>query len=456
MKRYFFIGIGGSGMSALAFVLRQRGCWVGGSDRNWDNQTNKSVFNILQGQGIVLTAQGDQGVIADLDGLVVSTAIEDDHPQLVKARRLQIPVVHRARLLAELFNSARGIGIAGTSGKSTVTGMVAAVLEADGKEPTVINGGSIKAYCSEKNIGNAKCGRSDLLVAEIDESDGSIIHFSPEIGVVTNISKDHKEMSELRSLFQTFGRKTQRQFIVNGDCAETQKSLRREAVTFGLGERNQVRAEKTEPRSGGSTFSFRDAGFELQVPGIHNVYNALAAIAVGQALGISLSSIQRGLAAFSGIKRRLDLVGRCNDIAVFDDFAHNPDKISASLAALKAAGTRVLVVFQPHGYGPTRFLLEELGQAFSAGLTAEDYVSCLNIYDAGGTANRDISSRDILAGIAGPQTQFFSDRQAALICLVPEVRPGDTVVVMGARDDTLSDFAHSVFRAIKERYSGVS
>ena len=442
-KKYYFVGIGGSGMSSLAQVLSQRGDWVGGSDRNFDKNLNKRFFAKLQKQGIFLFPQKGSSIPHKLDFLVISTAIEKNNPEMLKATSLKIPVIHRAQLLSSLFNSSYGIGVAGTSGKSTVTGMVASVLDAFENYPTVINGGIIKQYISSACVGNAKQGNSNIMVSEIDESDGSIIHFSPEIGVITNISKDHKEMDELKKLFRTFASNTSGHLIVNADCPVLNMLKIKNALTFGLKSNSTIMAENVENHGKGARFQVGGTSFILNVPGIHNVYNALASIAVAHTLNIPRDIIKKGIASFRGIKRRLDLVGQKNRIIVIDDFAHNPDKIAASISALKHMGERVHIVFQPHGYGPTKFLMEELADVFSTALRPFDCLVCLNIFDAGGTASRTITSMDLLSKIKGPKS-----RTDAVNLIQKQAEPGDVVAVMGARDDTLSNLARNILRII--------
>jgi len=447
-KTYYFSGIGGSGMSPLAQVLRQRGHRVCGSDRSYDRRQNMRLFGKLRQQGICLLAQDGPSLPGDIDCLVVSTAIEKDSMEISCARQRGIPVVHRAGLLSELFNAKQGVGIAGTSGKSTVTGMVASILDAAGKDPTVVNGGIIKQYVSRKLIGNARGGGGAYLAAEIDESDGSIIHFHPHAALINNIARDHKEIEELQGLFQTFIDQTAGPVILNGDCPAAMSLRAARAITFGLDGGHDITARSVALREGGSQFTVRDVNFSLFLPGIHNVGNALGAIAVGMALEVPLPVIQKGLARFRGIRRRLDVVGRKHGVCVVDDFAHNPDKIAASLKALKPMGRRLLIVFQPHGYGPTRFMLRQLAEAFSMGMDASDALLLLKIYDAGGTADRTISSCDLLDKVKGPLCLYTPERSEAIAALKEAVRPGDVIAVMGARDDTLTAFARKILRAM--------
>jgi UDP-N-acetylmuramate--alanine ligase len=448
VKKYYFVGIGGSGMNPLAQVLRQQGHEVSGSDRGFDRGTNQELQQKLQALGIRIFSQDGSGITRDLDVVVVSTAIEAQNRELEQARAFSIPVMHRADLLAELFNAGFGIAVAGTSGKTTVTAMAASVLDAAGKDPTVVNGGIMKQYESPSAIGNADCGSSGIVLIETDESDGSIVKFRPRVGVITNITKDHKELSELRQLFRTFAAHTADALIVNADDREILGLGLANAIPFGMGEGSRFAITNVRQGKSGTTFEVQGTGFHLSVPGLHNVYNAAAAIAVGMVLGLPVSALQEGIRSFAGTRRRLDIVSRKNNITVIDDFAHNPDKITSSIAALKTMGERLIIIFQPHGYGPTRFLLAELAASFSTSLAASDILFLLPIYDAGGTADRSISSADIAGKIAGPRVSCVNDRKEAVAQAARMARSGDVIAVMGARDDTLSAFAQEIAAAV--------
>jgi UDP-N-acetylmuramate--alanine ligase len=448
-KKYYFVGIGGSGMSSLGQILRQRGSLVCGSDRSFDRGLNLPLQHKLRLQGIELMQQQEQSITSDIDELVVSTAIEASSGEIKRARELGIPVAHRSELLARLFNDSRGIAVGGTSGKTTVTAMTASVLEAAGLDPSYVNGGFVKQYISRMHLGNARIGSSPYMVCEADESDGSIVRYRPAIAVITNITKDHKDLPELRSLFQTFADNTSETLIVCGDCPEAAAiSCRSSRISYGLSPSCDIHPERIDLQPGGAVFFVGGVRFRLRVPGLHNLQNALAAIAVGRALDVPLQASSKGLAAFRGVKRRLDVVGRRGGIVVVDDFGHNPDKIAASIAALRPMGRRLIIVFQPHGYGPTRFLLDELARCFSLQLTTDDVLVCLKIYDAGGTADRSISSNDLLERVSGPRCVSAPERHEALAYLKQHARPGDVIAVMGARDDTLGTFARSILRKL--------
>lgn len=448
-KTYYFVGIGGSGMSSLAQLLRQRGFSVRGSDRSYDRRQNLPFFTKLRRQGIELLPQQESSVTPDIGELIVSSAIESSSGEILRARELGIPVAHRSELLARLFNAGRGIAIGGTSGKTTVTAMTSCMLDAAGLDPSFVNGGLIKQYITRDLIGNARSGSSDYMVCEADESDGSIVAYRPRIAVITNITKDHKELSELRELFRLFAANTSERLIVCGDCPEAAAVAGRASrMTYGTAPGCDIAPERVDLRPGITVFYFEGVRFRLRMPGRHNLLNALAAIAVGRALDIPAATISRALAAFKGVRRRLDIAGRRNGAIVVDDFGHNPDKIAASIAALRPIGKRLIIVFQPHGYGPTRFLQQELARMFSRELLPGDILVFLKIYDAGGAADRSITAGDVLKLVTGPQCRYIPKRPEAIAFLKKQVRPGDVIAVMGARDDSLSVFARQILKNI--------
>ncbi len=450
-EKYFFVGIGGTGMNPLAQILKQRGNWVGGSDRSNDRNLNRELFSKLKREGIDLFPQSDGVLPEDINRVVVTTAVENSIGQIQTAKSLNIEIVHRSELLAELFNKSFGVGVAGTSGKTTVTAMIVSVLKTADYDPTFVNGGIIKQFENEQNIGNAGYGKSQYFVAEIDESDGSIVNFSPKIGVITNITKDHKEMDELIGLFRGFSEKTTGYLILNGDCKNISSIAPSNSCFFGLSTQNHIRPSKFEIFVRETRFVLNGVEFNIYVPGVHNLYNSLAAVAVCLKLGIPLGVIKEGLEQFKGIKRRLDIKGEAGGVTVIDDFAHNSDKVSASLSAIQQMGCRIFVVFQPHGYGPTKFLMKELSDSFSNGLKKDDFFLCLDIFDAGGTADRTITSENLVRSVKGTNALYVKDRQQALSFIKNRSCKGDIVVVMGARDDTLSLFAEKILRELTKK-----
>jgi UDP-N-acetylmuramate--alanine ligase len=306
-------------------------------------------------------------------------------------------------------------------------------------------------YVSAQLVGNARCGTGEQCLAEVDESDGSICRFFPAAGVITNISKDHKTLSELRDLFQQFIDQTSGLIILNADCPESALLNAPDAITFGIKHSAHYRARHIKAGADGMRFQVNGNAYSIRLPGRHNAANALAAIAISAELGVPVKARQLGLRRFKGIQRRLTRVGTVEAMTVFDDFAHNPDKLLASLAAIRAMSKRMLVVFQPHGYGPTRFMCDELVRAFASAMRRRDILIGLPIFDAGGTADRSISTFDLLGKVRGPRCIVAEDRSEVLREICALARGDDVIVVMGARDDSLTRFAHSIVRALRER-----
>lgn len=452
MSTYFFIGIGGSGMSAIAQVLLGDGHGVRGSDRALDQGKNGRTFDLLRAAGAELFSQDGTGVTADTDYVVVSTAIEESVPDMRRARDLGIPVLHRAQLLAELFNSRAGVAVGGTSGKSTVTGMIAVILEYAGLDPSAINGGRIKNFVSDTALGNTRVGASNILVIESDESDGSIVNYRPAVSIVTNITRDHKTIPELRGLFETFIANTSGLVVLNSDCPEasTLNRAAKDVVTFSLEGKGELNAEGLRLEPLGSSFTVDGRPCRLHVPGAHNVANALAAAAACRHFGVTLETAFAALEQFQGIVRRFDVVGRIGDVTVVDDFGHNPDKIRATLQTLALGGQRNLLVFQSHGFGPTRFMKDDLVSVFSQFMKPGDVLFLPEIFYAGGTADKSISMADIGNEISRKgHNVVFREARADLAPLIARAaQPGDIVCVMGARDDTLTDFCRDILARI--------
>ncbi len=454
--RYFFCGIGGSGMLPLALILRGSGYKVDGSDRALDQGRTGAKFDFLRARGIGLFPQDGSGVTSADQVLVTSAAVEDTVPDVQAAKRLNLATMRRANLLADLFNAAKtSVAIGGTSGKSTTTGMAGWILQHAGLKPTIMNGAVMKNFVTpDIPFASAAVGTGDAFVSEVDESDGSIALYRPHVAVVTNISLDHKSMDELRALFRDFIGKAKVP-VLNLDNDET-KALAKDfkhALTFSLTDlRADLFAGRLRPAPTGITFEVteRDTGarldVHLQAPGTHNVANALAALCAARACGIALKDAAEGLATFTGIKRRFEIVGTKNNITVIDDFAHNPDKIAATLQTLHAFQGRILVMFQPHGYGPLRLMKNELIESFASGLHPDDILLMPDATYFGGTTTRTVGSEDITAGVAANSRRaiYIADRAKCGDKLAELAKPGDRIVIMGARDDTLSEFAASV------------
>lgn len=451
-----FTGIGGSGMSALAQAVRAQGISVSGSDRSFDNNpadTQKTLTDILKQQGITIYPQDGSGVRQGLSALVVSTAIEETNPDVIRAKETGLKIITRAQLLSYIFNTKTGVAVGGTSGKSTVAAMIAFILHYHKLDPLYIGGGIIKNFGSDRQqLSNVLCGKSDVMCVETDESDGSIVLYRPKISVITNITRDHKEVPELLALFAQFICNTQEAVVVNNDCplARTLDTAGKKRVTYGIDRDADFRAVLVSLRQDGARFSVGTTDFTLRLIGMHNVSNALAAIAVCTLLQIPLRQVSDALAHFHGIKRRLELIGTARGIPVYDDFSHNGAKIAAALTSLKAHAQRVIAVFQPHGYAPTRLMKDDFIEAFSSALSPGDLLFIPDIYDAGGTANRSISSRDLVEGIKarGIDASYVPARDEIKARIIKTARSGDAVVVMGARDATLSQFCEEILKAL--------
>jgi UDP-N-acetylmuramate--alanine ligase len=451
---YFFCGIGGSGMLPLAMIVQARGGRLEGSDRSRDQGRTPEKFAWLEAHGVTLHPQDGSGVTRADQTVVATGAIEDTVPDIGAAKRAGARIVTRPELLSQLFNAApASIGVAGTSGKSTITGMIAWILHQAGRAPTVMNGAVMKNFAdADHPFASALIGGPDLFVSEVDESDGSIARYDPTVAVVSNISLDHKSMEELRDLFGGFTGRAARA-VLNLDNLETQALAQSlpgdKVITFALGEESAtLNAHDLEPMPTGMRFTLTELGgakhaVVLNVPGAHNVANALAALGAVRAIGVPLDQAVAALETFAGIRRRLEVVGTANGVTVIDDFAHNPDKIAATLKTLHAFDGRLLILFQPHGFGPLRLMQREFIDGF-AGLMREDDVLLMPepVY-FGGTTDRSVGSEDIASGIraAGRNAEALPTREACGDRLIDLARPGDRIIIMGARDDTLSVFA---------------
>lgn len=460
-KSYFFCGIGGSGMLPLACIVRAQGAEVAGSDRALDQGRTAPKFDFLRAQGIGLFPQDGSGLASPDQLLVASAAVEDTVPDMQAALRLGCGRMSRAGLLAELFNAApERIAVGGTSGKSTVTGMIGWILHATGCAPTMMNGAVMKNFVGEDTpFASALVGAGQVFVSEVDESDGSIALFEPTIAVLGNISLDHKEMDELRALFEDFVVKA-RTAVVNIDHPEVAAIAAElhedKLLTFAFDREAQLIGHEVIEGPDGVSFHVTErssgdhAEVQLQLPGRHNAANGLAAIGAAIAAGVPLKEAAEALAGFAGLRRRLERVGEAGDVTVYDDFGHNPDKIAATLDALHAFDGRLLIFFQPHGYGPLRVMGDELVRTLGDKLAPDDVLILSDPVYFGGTVDRSVGSGTIVDGVraAGRQAEHVPARAAIADRLIELARPGDRIVVMGARDDTLSQFAAELLQRL--------
>ena len=450
---FFFCGIGGSGMLPLASILRARGARVAGSDRSLDAGRLVAKFDHLRSLGIQLFPQDGSGLAEGMT-LITSAAVEAEIKDVIRAAELGLERMTRPQLLAQLLNVAqKSVAIGGTSGKSTVTGMIGWILHACHRQPTVMNGAVMKNFVSPSSpFSSALVGDPELFVSEVDESDGSIQLYRPSVAVLTNVSLDHHSMDELRSLFGAFLSRAGKA-VVNLDDPETRAMADnlRDPAGYGFdspGAKFIGRDLQLGPNDVAFSVEMggKSARVELQVPGRHNASNALAAIAAAVSLGVGLPDAAAALGRFEGLKRRLEIIGSANGVTVIDDFAHNPDKIAASLETLAAHPGRLLMMFQPHGFGPLAKMGNELAETFAQGLRDGDRLYLPDPVYQGGTVDKTRGSNWLAEAIRaqGSDAQHLPDRAAIGAAMLADAALGDRIVIMGARDDTLSEFAAEI------------
>lgn len=426
--RNHFIGIGGVGMSALAEAALKAGMEVSGSDRLLDSGGQTRVLDALKAQGAVLFPQDGSAIDDRTVRIIVSTAIEADNPDLAEAVRRKIEVMHRSQFL-DLILKGRGrrIAIGGTCGKSTVTALTGWLLEQAGLDPTVINGAPLAEWISDVSVGSSRVGGGRLCVFEADESDRSLMNLECDIAVVTNASADHFSLHETHELFDAFIRKASEGAVdARSDTFWSDVSVLEGA------------------------FEYRGRTFSVPMPGRHNVLNAVVSVKLCEMLGCGLDLLAAKLERFRGVSRRLEFVGRRNGVSVYDDYAHNTEKIRASWEALAALYRPLIVVWRPHGYGPLRSMMEDLAAMFRQVCREGDSLLLLPVYDAGGTADRSINS-DVLVGKiaeAGCKAELAIDIDAAGKRVLELTSSGSAVAVMGARDPALPELAAHILASV--------
>jgi UDP-N-acetylmuramate--alanine ligase len=444
--KIFFSGIGGSGVSAIAGLMADKGHIVYGSDRLFDRAPDNRICRLLKSKGISIVPQDGSGLNSSFDAAVFSTAVEKDNPDFVRAERLGITIKTRPEYLAEIVSRFRTVAVAGTSGKSTASGMLAFLMRSLGMNPNFIGGGRVKKFRTPGNPGNWIAGDSDLLVIEACESDGTIVHYRPAYTIISNLDLDHHSVKETAFMFRRLAENTSRLVITGADDKNLAACGIPSAISFSIDNSSACQARDVEYRAFTTSFSVRGRRFELSLPGRHNLYNALACIALLLEMGVDAGDIAEHLPLFSGIERRFDVHLNDGRHLVVDDYAHNPHKISCLMETMRRISERVCYIFQPHGYGPTRLMKERYIETFAANLRRSDVLFLLPIYYAGGTAAKDISSSDIAGPVAasGKAVMTIDDRRD-IFRLAGE---WDSYVIFGARDDSLSDYAESVAKKL--------
>jgi UDP-N-acetylmuramate--alanine ligase len=451
-KTVFFIGIAGTGMSAIAQYLAETGKQVSGSDRYFSPDTFNDTREKLEALGIRCFLQNGEGISSATDLIVVSTAVEDSVPEVQKALQLNIPVIKRSELLALIAASKKTIAIGGTSGKSTTCAMLFDILQFAGESPGIISGAGLVSVMKEGRIGNAKSGTGEWLVIEADESDGSIVQYKPEIGVLLNVDKDHKEMDALMEIFNEFRKNTKRLFIVNQAQAGARQLSRNDAGDFSSDPTHPAGYQAGAFRQRGLTVTFQinGVGFALNTVGKHNMENALAASSVANQLGIDLVTCAEALKTYEGIYRRHQVLGMKHGVWLIDDYAHNPVKCAVSIEACQQIAPKVIAWFQPHGYGPTRFLRNDFVAEIGRVLRPEDEIWMSEIFYAGGTTTKDISAGDLINDLKmkGSPAFFVEDRNHFLETVRPHFTSDCVLLLMGARDPSLENFAKQVWERL--------
>jgi UDP-N-acetylmuramate--alanine ligase len=442
-----FIGVAGTGMSAIAQYLSGIGKKVTGSDRYFNPNEKNETKDKLVAENVDCFLQDGSGITTETALIVISTAVEETNVEIQKARSLQIPIVKRAEMLALITADKKTVAVGGTSGKSTTSAMLFDILHHANLQPSIISGAGLVRLQEEGKIGNAYVGNGDLLVIEADESDGSIVHYHPYIGLLLNIDKDHKELEELNVIFNTF-KNNSHHFVVNANhhlaAAFTQNTQQDFSIgnhTVGFVARNFVQTGLQ------ISFTVNNIVFTMQVIGKHNMENALAAIAVANQLGVSLQTCANALQNYKGIYRRNQVLGQKNSIWVIDDYAHNPAKVAAAISGVQPLANKVIAWFQPHGYGPTRFLRNDFVQEIATVLRPQDEIWMSEIFYAGGTAIKDISANNLIEDLhaKGCNAFFVENRNNLANAIQTHLTENCVLLLMGARDPSLEFFAKQVY-----------
>lgn len=436
VKRIHFVGIGGIGMSGIAEVLLNLGYKISGSDVV-SSETTRRLRNM--GAQVAIGHAPDN--IGNADVVVTSTAVKADNPEVLEAHRKNVPVIPRAEMLAELLKMKFSIAVSGSHGKTSTTSMLSAILAQGGLDPTMVIGGKLASIGS-----NARLGDGDIIVAEADESDGSFLKLSPVIAAITNIDREHLDyypgIEEIKTAFLTFANIVPFYgctviCIDDENVRSIAGSIKRRVITYGIDDPADYRASDIQLLETKTVYrlSYRgeDLGeIKLTVPGLFNVYNSLAAIAIGRELGLDTDTIREGLAAFTGVQRRLELKGQVGGITVVDDYGHHPTEIMATLSAARQRWKgRLIVVFQPHRFTRTRALFDEFSRSFQDA----DVLIVNDIYPASEEPIAGINSAALWAAIkenGHPCVEYIAQKQKTVDYLMSQARPGDTIITLGA------------------------
>lgn len=446
--RIHFVGIFGSGMSAIAQYLKWNSIHVTGSDRSLNSASTDSIQKKLISIGCAIFPQDGSGITDETSVIVLSSAIEDSNPDYQQAKKRNIPVFHRSEVLASIVETKKTIAVAGTNGKSTVTGLIYYLLSVGDQKPSLISGGNLHTLVEEGLIGNAYYTDSEYLVIEADESDGTLVKYKPYISIFLNLSKDHKPVSETFQLFQTLSDQSEHVFV----NYHTEKlRLISRAKTFGLVKQADFHPDTFEQTNSSSIIWKNNLQYLLPFPGKHMLDNLNAALAVCFFLHGDEYKLSKGIISYKGLQRRYDRIETTKGILIIDDYAHNPDKIYATLSTTQKISKKVFILFQPHGFGPTKFMFHELVHVFQQLVRKSDDLYILPIYYAGGTISSDIASSDIAHELKGSRGTIHipENRNDVVKDIVKKARKGDIILSMGARDPSLPSFARDIANAIE-------
>lgn len=449
MAKIYLSGIAGSGLSAIAFYLAENGNEIWGSDRVFDINAGHPLQDLLLNKGIKIVPQDGNALDKTFDLIIFSTAIEKSNPEYLKAKNLGIPIKTRPDFLIELIEKKESIAVSGTSGKSTTAGMLSYLLYKLSTNIDFIGGGRVKKIKKINGIGNYLANNGNLLVVEACESDGTITNYKPYYTILLNLDLDHHTIEKTANMFQTIINNTYKKVIINKDDKNLKNLKVKNPITFSIDSKSDFKAEDVVLNPFSTEFSLHGIRFKLSIPGKHNLYNCLACISLLHEMGFSLKTISEILPFFDGLERRFDIILKEKDYLVIDDYAHNPHKITSLMNTAIKLSHSICYIFQPHGFGPTRFLKDGYIKVFSERLRSSDHLIILPIFYQGGTTQKDISSYSLRDEIISfkKSVEVIEDRED----VIKKIDQYSTFIIFGARDESLSQFARYLAKIICKR-----
>lgn len=451
MKKIAFSGASGNGISPLEQIMVLKGYTVYGTDHSFDIGKDQDRKKALVEAGVNIVPQDGSVITDDIDFLCVSAAIKDSNPDIQKAKKKNIPIKYRSDLLRDIFSQySQGIAVGGTAGKTTTTAMIGYVLETLNKKPCMINGGILCNFQEQKGIPNYIYNEGNICVIEADESDGSIKKYNPYVGIINNVSHDHTSIEKLMEYFTAFANNS-KNIVINLDCPNASKINHSSVKTFSTKNPDaDFYAHDIKATATGVEYIFMDTKYTLQMLGAFNVSNALATISACSFLGISPSLCAKTLEGFLGIKTRLEKIGSKKDITIYNDFAHNPSKIKASLEALKAYSGRVIAMYQPHTPFSAVNTGSEMAEEIAKVLDSDDVMILQEIYELT-KDDKGITSDNIVKEIINnghKNAMFLPTKKDTKKFVLNNIKSGDRIIIMGAHDNSLADFCRELLEAI--------